>query len=122
MRSLVLWLILFIDTSCQLVYYSKRYDYYDIDFLIENPRLLKGYLMCFISRGPCSPDGKTFKAVLPEVIMHACRKCSVPQKRLARKAFAAMKRYLPQEFEQLLKIYDPHYQYFDNLERTLASI
>lgn len=42
-------------------YYDSRYDYYDTDNLIQNTRLLKKYLDCFLSKGPCTPIGRLFK-------------------------------------------------------------
>lgn len=49
-------------------YYDRRYDYYDIDHLIQNPRLLKKYLDCFLDKGPCTPIGRLFKRKLNHFI------------------------------------------------------
>lgn len=56
--------ILLLIISCVLTednFYDRRYDYYDIDQFVENPRLLKKYLDCFLEKGPCTPVGRVFK-------------------------------------------------------------
>ncbi|KAJ0174095.1 hypothetical protein K1T71_010241 [Dendrolimus kikuchii] len=102
-------------------YYDRRYDYYDIDHLIQNPRLLKKYLDCFLDKGPCTPIGRLFKQVLPEVVTTACGKCTTSQKRLSRKTFNAFKRYFPETFAELKKKLDPQDKYYTAFEKAISS-
>lgn len=53
--------LLTVSVFCQEMFYDRRYDYYDIDTLIQNPRLLKKYLECFLEKGPCPPIGRVFR-------------------------------------------------------------
>lgn len=42
--------------------YDRKYDYFDIDTLVQNPRLLQKYMDCFLDKGPCTPIGRVFKS------------------------------------------------------------
>lgn len=57
-----LLLLILIEVICaQEKYYESKYDYYDVDSLIQNPRLLQKYLDCFLEKGPCTPVGRVFR-------------------------------------------------------------
>ncbi|CAH4030419.1 unnamed protein product [Pieris brassicae] len=68
MYTRLIFVILFICGDSQKLY-DSRYDYYDTDHLIENPRLLKKYINCFLNEGPCTPIGKDFK--IKDIMMRA---------------------------------------------------
>lgn len=115
--------IILLIISCVLTqekFYDRRYDYYDIDQFVENPRLLKKYLDCFLDRGPCTPVGRVFRAVLPEIVRTACSKCSPSQKRFARRTFEAFQRYSPESHSELKKKLDPQNKYFTAFETVLS--
>lgn len=61
MNKACLLFLLTCYTFADEIYYDRRYDYYDIDYFVENPRLLNKYLDCFLDRSPCTPVGKVFK-------------------------------------------------------------
>ncbi|KAG6454413.1 hypothetical protein O3G_MSEX008691 [Manduca sexta] len=102
-------------------YYDSRYDYYDGDNLIQNTRLLKKYLDCFLTKGPCTPIGRLFKQIIPEVIVTACGKCTPNQKRFARKTFNAFKRNFPESHAELRQKFDPENKYYDAFEKVIAN-
>lgn len=117
--SCILQLVL---SATQREYYDKRYDYYDTDHLIQNPRLLKKYLDCFLDKGPCTPIGRLFKQVLPEVITTACAKCTTSQKRFSRKTFDAFNRYFPESVAELRQKLDPQDKYYKSFEKAISSV
>nr|UNG39404.1 chemosensory protein 10 [Apocheima cinerarius] len=119
--SLVITLLLLPIVVAQDKYYDRRYDYFEIDYFVNNPRLLKKYLDCFLDQGPCTPIGRVFKQVLPEVISTACKKCTPLQKRFTKKAFNAFKTTLPEMHQELKKKYDPQNKYYDAFEKAIAS-
>ncbi|KAH9642515.1 hypothetical protein HF086_008925 [Spodoptera exigua] len=102
-------------------FYDRRYDYYEIDTLIQNPRLLKKYLDCFLGKGPCTPIGRVFRQILPEAVQTACKKCTPSQRRLARKTFNAFKGYFPETHEELRKKLDPKNKYYEAFEKAISS-
>lgn len=42
--------------------YNSKYDNFDVDTLIDNDRLLKAYVNCFLDKGRCTPEGADFKS------------------------------------------------------------
>lgn len=111
---------MFISSLAQETY-SRKYDYFDIDYLVQNPRLLKKYIDCFLGKGPCTPIGRVFKLVLPEIVATSCAKCTPIQRSFINKAFTAFKKYLPQSHEDLRKKLDPDDKYYEAFEKAVAT-
>ncbi|KAM3963369.1 chemosensory protein 15 [Aphomia sociella] len=105
----------------QVKYYDQRYDYFDVDNLVQNPRLLKKYIDCFLDKGPCTPVGRVFKLVLPEVVVTSCAKCTPSQKNFARKTFDAFKRLMPEDHEELKKKIDPSNKFYESFEKAVSD-
>lgn len=42
--------------------YNSKYDNFDVEMLIQNDRLLKAYVNCFLDKGRCTPEGTEFKS------------------------------------------------------------
>ena len=42
--------------------YTTKYDNIDLNEILKNKRLLKGYVNCLLEKGPCSPDGTELKS------------------------------------------------------------
>ncbi|GBP85488.1 Putative odorant-binding protein A10 [Eumeta japonica] len=42
--------------------YDARYDYLDLDSILDNKRLVRNYVDCLINLKPCSPEGKALKS------------------------------------------------------------
>ncbi|KAL0820547.1 hypothetical protein ABMA28_006398 [Loxostege sticticalis] len=101
--------------------YDRKYDYFDIDTLVQNPRLLQKYMDCFLDKGPCTPIGRVFKIALPEVVATGCSKCTPAQRSFARRTFGAFKRLLPAQHEELKKLLDPNNKYYDTFEKAIAN-
>lgn len=60
--DVLVFVVLFpLFVSSEDKYYDRRYDYYDLDNLFQNPRLLTKYINCFLDKGPCTPVGRVFK-------------------------------------------------------------
>lgn len=41
--------------------YTTKYDSFEIDAILRNPRLIKAYLNCGLGRGPCLKEGNLLK-------------------------------------------------------------
>ncbi|KAL5285948.1 hypothetical protein ACFFRR_007561 [Megaselia abdita] len=103
--------------------YDTKFDNIDIDDVLKNERLLKNYVKCLQSEGPCTPDGKMLRDTLPDALLTKCEKCSERQR------YASMKviHYLIEErkdyWSELEKIYDPDGTYRNHyLLDKLASV
>lgn len=41
--------------------YDSRYDYLDVDGILDSKRLVKNYVDCMINNIKCTPEGKVLK-------------------------------------------------------------
>ncbi|CAG9133945.1 unnamed protein product [Plutella xylostella] len=41
--------------------YDSRYDYLDVDAILDSKRLVRNYVDCLIAIKPCTPEGKALK-------------------------------------------------------------
>ncbi|KAK4885675.1 hypothetical protein RN001_001946 [Aquatica leii] len=65
--------------------YTTKYDNFDVDTVINSPRLLKNYVNCVIEKGSCTPEGEELKRNIPDALQTDCSKCSEKQKQLTEK-------------------------------------
>ncbi|KAJ2948414.1 hypothetical protein O0L34_g7654 [Tuta absoluta] len=101
--------------------YDPRYDSFNVDELVENTRLLKAYSHCFLGDGNCTPDGKNFKKYMPDAVQTNCAKCSAKQKVMIAKVIKAMMAKLPDEWNKLVKVYDPEEKRSEDLNAYLKQ-
>ncbi|KAI4468631.1 chemosensory protein-related [Holotrichia oblita] len=87
--------------------YTTRFDNVNIDEILNNRRLLKGYANCLLDKGPCSPDGSELKQVLPDVIETGCTKCSEVQSKATRTILRHLIENEPEIWKSLEEKYDP---------------
>ncbi|CAH0401228.1 unnamed protein product [Chilo suppressalis] len=87
-------------------FYDAKYDDFDIEPLLENDRILQGYTKCFLDEGPCTPEAKDFKKVIPEALETSCGKCSPKQRILIKKVIRAMMEKHPDSWNKLVDKYD----------------
>nr|QJX59126.1 chemosensory protein [Dioryctria abietella] len=102
-------------------FYSSRYDDFDVQPLLENDRILLSYTKCFIDQGPCTPDAKDFKKVIPEALETSCGKCTPKQKELIKKVVKAVMDRHPGAWGQLVDRYDKDRKYRDNFNKFLEE-
>ena len=50
-------------------HYDSKYDNFNVDEIIANPRLMKAYTHCFIGDGKCTAEGKEIKSELAFIII-----------------------------------------------------
>ncbi|CAH1395227.1 unnamed protein product [Nezara viridula] len=87
--------------------YTTKYDNIDLDEILSNERLYKKYFDCLANKGPCTPDGKELKDVIPDALKTGCKKCNEKQKKGAEKVFRYILKNKRADYDVLEKIYDP---------------
>nr|WJJ70415.1 venom protein U-MPTX.7-Mc22 [Megalopyge crispata] len=103
-------------------FYDSKYDDFDEQEVIDNPRLLRSYSNCFLNKNPCTAEGANFKKLILEAIQTECAKCSPNQKTKIRKLIIATKQKHPELYEEFLDFYDPNKEYRGNaLQNFLNS-
>nr|WPO56427.1 chemosensory protein [Leucinodes orbonalis] len=112
---------LVVTTLVAADFYNPKYDDFDIQPLLENDRILVGYTKCFLDQGPCTPEAKDFKKVIPEALETSCGKCSPKQQQLIKKVIRAVMESHPEAWAQLVEKYDKDKKYRDNFNKFIDS-
>ncbi|XP_011563205.3 allergen Tha p 1 [Plutella xylostella] len=102
-------------------FYSSRYDNFDITPLLENDRILLGYTKCFLDQGPCTPDAKDFKKVIPEALQTVCGKCTPKQGNLIKVVVRTLRERHPESWELLLDRYDSEKKFREEFDKFLLQ-
>ncbi|CAG9563929.1 unnamed protein product [Danaus chrysippus] len=96
-----------------------RYEYFDVDELVSNVRLLKAYIKCFLGEGKCTPEGSEFKKWIPDAIQSNCGKCSDKQKHIVGRVIKAIIDNLPEEWNKLNAMHNPDGKYDEIMKNFL---
>ncbi|XP_067641331.1 putative odorant-binding protein A10 isoform X1 [Eurosta solidaginis] len=91
--------------------YDTRFDNIDLDEVLSQERLLRNYIKCLENTGPCTPDSKMLKEILPDAISTDCAKCSTKQKSGSAKVTHFLIDNRPEDWVRLEQIYDPQGNY-----------
>ncbi|KAM8718982.1 hypothetical protein ACLKA7_011649 [Drosophila subpalustris] len=91
--------------------YDSKFDNVDLDEILRQERLLNNYIKCLENTGPCTPDAKMLKDILPDAMMTDCAKCTEKQKYGADKVTRHLIDNRPDDWQRLEKMYDPQGSY-----------
>ncbi|CAH1737627.1 ejaculatory bulb-specific protein 3 [Aphis gossypii] len=91
--------------------YPTRYDYIDIEAVMNNERIIKILFNCVMSRGPCTREGLELKRIVPDAIQTECAKCNERQRKQAGKVLAHLLQYKPEYWKMLVQKFDPNNVY-----------
>ncbi|KAJ8925796.1 hypothetical protein NQ315_009646 [Exocentrus adspersus] len=97
--------------------YSSKYDNIDVDSILSNKRVLNNYIKCILDQGPCTPDGREFRAHIPEAITTNCSKCTDAQVNIIRKTSSFIMKDRPQDWEKIRIKFDPDGKYKDSFTK-----
>nr|XP_021190482.2 ejaculatory bulb-specific protein 3 [Helicoverpa armigera] len=86
--------------------YTTKYDGIDLDEILNNERLLTGYVNCLMDNGPCTADGKELKRNLPDAIENDCKKCTDRQREGADRVMHYLIDHRPEDWTKLEKKYN----------------
>ncbi|KAI8041464.1 hypothetical protein M5D96_005729 [Drosophila gunungcola] len=102
--------------------YDDKFDNVDLDEILNQERLLINYIKCLEGAGPCTPDAKMLKEILPDAIQTDCTKCTEKQRYGAEKVTRHLIDNRPSDWERLEKIYDPEGVYRMKYEELKAKL
>ncbi|KAJ2948347.1 hypothetical protein O0L34_g7586 [Tuta absoluta] len=101
--------------------YDSRYDYLDVDTILDSKRLVKNYVECLVTNQRCSPEGKQLKKILPEALRTKCMRCTDRQKKYAVKVIKRIKSEYPDEWAKLSAKWDPTGDFTRYFETVLVK-
>nr|AJP61953.1 chemosensory protein [Phenacoccus solenopsis] len=87
--------------------YTNKYDGIDVDKILQNNRILNNYIKCMLDEVTCTAEGRELKKVLPDALATGCTKCNDKQKETAQKVITHLMDKRPNDWERLVKKYDP---------------
>ncbi|KAK5647408.1 hypothetical protein RI129_002300 [Pyrocoelia pectoralis] len=91
--------------------YNTKYDNFDVDTIINSPRLLKNYVNCVTDNGPCTAEGEEMKRNIPDALQTNCSKCSEKQKEITDTLLKHIEANEPEYWKMLQDKYDPDRKY-----------
>nr|AGY49270.1 putative chemosensory protein [Sesamia inferens] len=86
--------------------YTTKYDGIDLDEILNNERLLNGYVNCLMDLGPCTADGKELKKNIPDAIENDCKKCTDRQRDGSDRVMHYLIDHRPDDWVKLEKKYN----------------
>ncbi|XP_014087038.2 putative odorant-binding protein A10 isoform X2 [Bactrocera oleae] len=112
--------------------YDTKFDNIDLDEVLSQERLLRNYIKCLENTGPCTPDSKMLKEILPDAISTDCAKCSEKQRLGSARVTHFLIDNRPEDWARLEQIYDPQGNYrlaylaekdkSDGMEKTTEAV
>nr|UZX40231.1 chemosensory protein CSP19 [Carposina sasakii] len=101
--------------------YSTDNDDLDIESVVQNVEILKGFLGCFLDTDQCNNISADFKKDIPEAVMQACARCTPAQKHIFRIFLEGLMAKIPNDYHIFKNKYDPENKYFDALEAAVSQ-
>ncbi|XP_055637025.1 ejaculatory bulb-specific protein 3-like [Toxorhynchites rutilus septentrionalis] len=101
--------------------YTSKFDNIDVDEILKSDRLFTNYFKCMMDEGPCTPDGKELKRILPEALQTNCEKCSESQRTDAIKVINYVIDKRPEQWKALQAKYDPENIYAEKYREEAAK-
>ncbi|XP_058821015.1 ejaculatory bulb-specific protein 3-like [Topomyia yanbarensis] len=101
--------------------YTTKYDGINIEEILKSDRLFNNYYKCLMDEGPCTPDGKELKKILPEALQTDCAKCSETQRSGAIAVVNNVIENRPEQWKKLQAKYDPENIYFEKYRSEVGT-
>ncbi|XP_038211414.1 uncharacterized protein LOC119831916 [Zerene cesonia] len=102
-------------------FYTTGNDRLDVDKLMKDPIIVKGYMDCYLNRAPCSPLAQSYKNILEDSLKSSCKRCSNLQKHLWSRFLWNLRTRYPKYFNLFQKRYDPNNHYIPALQKIVGN-
>nr|CAD7602007.1 unnamed protein product [Timema genevievae] len=103
----VMVMVMTVPTRARDEQYTSKYDDMDVDHVMKSDRLMDSYVNCLLDQGPCTPEGKVMKNLLPDALKTDCEKCTEKQRTTSQKVMKHLMKTRPDDWAKLTKKYDP---------------
>nr|AWC68026.1 chemosensory protein 8 [Matsumurasca onukii] len=84
-----------------------RLEKIDVNTMLGNSRIMTNYIKCFMGKGPCSPEARDFRKLIPKLTKTACGDCTPNQKRVIKKIFLFIYNERNSDWQLLQQLFDP---------------
>ncbi|XP_022192879.1 ejaculatory bulb-specific protein 3 [Nilaparvata lugens] len=99
-----------------------RLEYIDIEKVLDNNRMLTNFIRCFLRQGPCTPEARDFRKLLPKLAKTMCSDCTARQRYIIKKVFKHLMEERPKEWELLMDRFDPQRKYAERLDTFMVDM
>uniref|UniRef100_A0A8D8TAN6 Ejaculatory bulb-specific protein 3 n=2 Tax=Cacopsylla melanoneura TaxID=428564 RepID=A0A8D8TAN6_9HEMI len=106
-------------TAHNLSKFLKKFQHININNITHNDRLLTSYTSCFLNKGPCSTESRELKRAFPIIMKTSCGSCKSEQKKKVQTLLKAIKSHKPQEWKEMLALYDPSEEYRKQINKLV---
>ncbi|XP_058452935.1 ejaculatory bulb-specific protein 3-like [Malaya genurostris] len=121
MKFLILVVLALVAVVSAQEKYTSRYDGIDVEEILRSDRLFNNYYKCLMDEGPCTPDGKELKRILPEALQTDCVKCSESQRAGAIRVVNYLIENRPEQWKNLQAKYDPDNIYVEKYRSEVGT-
>ncbi|KAJ8670412.1 hypothetical protein QAD02_001671 [Eretmocerus hayati] len=84
--------------------YLDKYDFKDVEIILNNEEEREKYYNCFMDTGPCPNEGaEYFKSKAPEALVTSCRYCTDTQLIMFEKIVSWYVEHKPKEWNDLIE-------------------
>nr|WJJ70373.1 venom protein U-MPTX.7-21 [Megalopyge opercularis] len=97
--------------------YDEVFEKFNVDELVENPKLLQNYANCFLGKGACTQEAKKIKEIIPDALNTDCKKCTENEQVKIKKTMKAYKTKLPSTYEEMVNHFDPKGEHKEAIEK-----
>lgn len=87
--------------------------------LVGNPKIRQNYLNCFLDNGPCSPEAKNIKRMVPDAIQNDCAHCTELQRKVIEKMMCYLNNHQPDILKEVAAKFDPNGEYMKHYINTI---
>ncbi|XP_056639212.1 ejaculatory bulb-specific protein 3-like [Diorhabda sublineata] len=101
--------------------YTTKYDNINIDEIINNDRLLRGYVDCLLGTKSCTKEGEELKKVFTDALDTKCAKCNDKQKEAAKKIGKHLIQNKRSWFDELVAAFDPEHTKLEFYKEDLEA-
>ncbi|CAH2089571.1 unnamed protein product [Euphydryas editha] len=102
--------------------YTDRFDDINLEEIINNRKLLTGYILCVLDKGKCTAEGRELKSHIKEALENNCENCTEKQRSGTRTVIGHLINNEKDYWSKLTEKYDPQHKYVVKYEQELRKI
>uniref|UniRef100_T1H9C9 Insect pheromone-binding family n=1 Tax=Rhodnius prolixus TaxID=13249 RepID=T1H9C9_RHOPR len=99
----------------------QRLSVIQVEDVLNNKRILNKYLGCLLKRTVCAPEARDFRILLPSILRAPCTNCTERQRTSLKKVFGHVHELHPNEWQQIMSMYDPKSEHQEKIINFITN-
>ncbi|XP_041972105.1 ejaculatory bulb-specific protein 3-like [Aricia agestis] len=96
-------------------------DTLNIEAVVKDVPRFRGNLLCYVDKGPCTPQNLAYKKHFMEIVNDGCRECNDRERHMYHVFLNALKEELPTEYQEFKAKYDPDGKHFEASAKAVQA-